>query len=56
MEQKKRGNHFGAEVDYRSFSRFRRNGTFAEGNGVFWLGKPDLLFLCTPTSRPIHSP
>jgi hypothetical protein len=56
MEQKKRGNYFGTEVDHRWYRRFRKDGMFARGSGVFWLGEPGLFFLRTLTSGPIHIP
>lgn len=54
MEEKRRGNYFGTEVDHRWYKRFWRDGMFARGNGVFWIGEPGLFFLRTLTSRPIR--
>lgn len=54
MEQRKRGNYFGTEIDRSWFKRFRKDGLFARGNGELWLDENGLYFLRKLTKTPLH--
>lgn len=54
MQQRKKGNYFGTEIDRAWYKRFRDDGFFARGNGELWLEQDGLCFLRLLTRKPLR--
>jgi hypothetical protein len=56
VEDGKKGNYFGTEIDRKWWKRYRRDGLFARGNGSFWLDEDGIRFHKLLTRKPFLIP
>ncbi len=56
VEDRKKGNYFGTEIDRKWWKRYRRDGLFARGNGSFWLDEAGIRFHKLLTREPFLIP
>jgi hypothetical protein len=54
--QRRRGHYLGTENDETWWKRYKKDGFFARGNGVYWLDAEAFCFLRHLTKHPIKIP
>ena len=54
--ERRKGAYLGTEVDRSWWRRFRKDGFFMRGSGVWWLDAEGLYFLRTLTKEPLFIP